>query len=226
MRKRRLPWVKTLLASTILVSGLGVANAHDIKINIDTDDVTRSFDLSGFDGIDVSGVYELDITVGEGYSIELSGDEEEMDNVDIRVEDGVLYMGSKKKWKKKNRHGIDAVITLPKLNDMEVSGVASADIQGVDAENFELDVSGVAEVDIEGQCGSLDALVSGVGELDAEDLICDNVEVHLSGVGEVSVYADEFADVTASGMGEVDVYGGPERVKKDKSFFTSIDIHD
>ncbi len=226
MRKHQSSRGKILLASAIMITGFGAAQAHEIKIDIDTDEVTRTYELSGFDGIDVSGVYELDITVGEDYSIELSGDEAEMDNVDIRVESGILYMGSKKKWKKKNRHGIDAVIMLPSLNDLEVSGVASADIEGVDAESFELDVSGVAEVDIEGTCGSLDAHVSGVGELDAEDLICDNVEVHLSGVGEVSVYADEFADITASGMGEVDVYGGPERVKKDKSFFTSIDIHD
>lgn len=224
MRKTNPPWSKLLLSTAILIGGVTAVQAHEIDDD-DKNEVTRTFDLTGFSGIDISGVYDIEVIAGKDYSITVSGDRDEMDNVEIKVESGMLYMGSKKKWKKKNRHGIDAKITLPELDELEVSGVASADIEGVDADDFELDVSGVAEVNIEGECRSLDAHVSGVGELDAEDLICEDVEVKLSGVGEVSIHATEFADVTASGMGEVNVYGKPDRINKDKSFFTSIDVH-
>ena len=222
MTKTIAKYSKLLLVTAAFSAAAIPAFAHDTDRK---DNITRDFDLTGFSEIDVSGVYELEITAGKEFSVVLTGAEQEMDNLKIHVEDGILYMGGKKKWRKGERHGIEAVITLPKLSGIEVSGVASGNIKNVDADSFELDVSGVAEVNIEGRCGSLDAHVSGVGELNAEDLICKDVEVHLSGVGEVSVHATDFADITASGMGEVDVYGDPKRVKKDKSFFTSIDIH-
>lgn len=131
----------------------------------------------------------------------------------------------KGKYKKHNHSdGITATITLPSLQALRVSGVASGDIEGVDSEEFDLRVSGVAEVDISGTCGMLDAKVSGVGELDAKDLKCRDADVVLSGVGEMSVYASESIDVTASGVGSVNVYGNPKKVDKTKSFFTDISI--
>ena len=176
--------------------------------------------------ISVSGVYEVDVEVGKDYSITLTGPAYEMDNVKVENDDGMLKLGSKKKkWNKRgHRDGIEATISLPALVEVKVSGVASGDITGVDAEDFELHVSGVAEVEIDGKCGKLQAHVSGVGELDARELKCEDADVHLSGVGEMSVYATDYADISASGVGEVDVYGDPEKVDKNKSLFTQINI--
>ena len=216
-----------LLATTLLAVPMTVSAHPDHEDDKrDTTKVTETFDFEDFDAISVSGVYEVEVEVGKDYSISLTGPAYEMDDVKVEYSDGRLKLGSKKKsWKKRgHRDGIEAKITLPNLNDVQVSGVASGDISGVDADRFELHVSGVAEVDIDGKCDKLEAHVSGVGELDARELKCADADVHLSGVGEVSVYASEYADVSASGVGEVDVYGDPKKVDKNKSLFTQINI--
>ena len=214
-----------LLATSLLAVPVAVSAHpdHDDEKR-DSRKVTQSFDNEDFDAISVSGVYELDVRVGEDYSVTLSGPADEMDNVEIEQKGSELKLGSKRKWRRGHREGITASITLPRLEDIAVSGVASGDFTGIDSDRLELHVSGVAEVDIEGRCDSLEAHVSGVGELDASDLECKNAEVHLSGVGEVSVHASDYADISASGVGEVDVYGNPEKVDKNKSLFTEINI--
>lgn len=190
-------------------------------------DITQTFDFKDFDRVSVSGVYEVDIEVGPSFSISLSGPEKEMDNVKVYTENGTLHLARKNKNERKknnNQKGIDATITLPDLEGMKVSGVASGDITNVDAEDFDLKVSGVAEVEIEGSCNNLTARVSGVGELDAKDFECKDVDVTLSGVGEVTVFASESVDVKASGVGDVQVYGNPSTVSKKKAMFTNVTI--
>ena len=155
----------------------------------------------------------------------MTGPEYEMENIEVTQKGGVLRLGTKHKNRKRtHRDGVEAVITMPKLNDVNVSGVATGEFSGIDADSLELHISGVAEVEIEGRCGQLEAHVSGVGELDAKDLVCEDVEVHLSGVGEVNVHATEYADISAGGVGEVNVYGDPEDVDKSKSWFTQVNI--
>ena len=221
MRKMTL----ALLAGSLLaVPVIAAAHPDGDDDKRDKRQITETFDFEDFDAIAVSGVYELDVKVGGNYSITLKGAADEMDNVEVKQEGRELSLGSKRKWRKGNRDGITATITLPDLRDVQVSGVASGDFTGIDADDFELHVSGVAEVDIDGKCNSLEAHVSGVGELDASELKCKNADVHLSGVGEVAVYASDYADISASGVGEVDVYGNPEKVDKSKSLFTEINI--
>ena len=124
-----------------------------------------------------------------------------------------------------NAKGVDAVITLPNLTALEISGVVEGTAQGISTEAFEVDISGVGEVELSGECGELDANVSGVGDLDAEELKCRNVEIRLSGVGDASVYARDEVDASVSGMGDIDVYGSPEKVRKSNSMFADVTVH-
>jgi len=218
--------VAMLTAATVFTAG---AHADHNKDNHDHGKtITQTYNFDDFDSVAIGGVYEVDINVGPSYSISLTGNEDQMENVKVRSEDGTLYLGQKsKKYKNKKRHnhkGIVASITLPELEALKVSGVASGDIENVDANDFNLSVSGVAEVNIDGICNSLTARVSGVGELDAENLKCKDVDVTLSGVGEVSVYASDSVDVKASGVGDVQVYGKPDKVSKKKAMFTNVSI--
>ncbi len=221
---RKSIFIGTALAlASVAAIGL-TANAHDDKSH--GADVTETYDFEGFERIALGGVYKMNVTVGPDYSITLSGDSQLMDDVNVYLDGSELNLDTKNNKKKRKQHnnGITADITLPKLSALSVAGVASGDITGVDADDFDLSVSGVAEVNIDGTCKSLKARVSGVGELDARDFKCSNADVSLSGVGEMSVYASSSVDVRASGVGEVVVYGKPEDVKKSKAMFTKITI--
>ncbi|MEM9168679.1 MAG: head GIN domain-containing protein [Pseudomonadota bacterium] len=187
--------------------------------------VTESYDLSDFDKIEIAGVFDATVTVGgDVFAISLEGPEAEMARTTASVENGVLVLKQKGESKKGERQGVDATIALPALSSLEISGVAQADVTGVDAGDFDVRISGVGEVDVDGACETLTAKLSGVGELNARGLECAVVDVSLSGVGDATVFASERIKARVGGMGEIDVYGDPKEVDANKGFLSKINI--
>lgn len=212
----------TLAAGALALMAAGAAFADD-------EIVSRELDLSGFDRIAIAGVYELDVRVGPAFSIMLSGPAYEMDRVDAKVENGALVL-DQRRWNKgeKNRNhrdGVEAVITMPSLTGLKISGVVEGHVSDVDAGRFDLNLSGVGDIAIDGECGELDAKVSGVGDLDARSLECRKADVNVSGVGSASVFASDEVDARISGMGDIEIYGKPEKVRKSKGMFSDITVH-
>ncbi len=213
--------MRIALVLAVLVGAATNASAGGIE--------SRTIDLKDFTAIEISGAYELDVSVGEDYAIELSGPSEEMSRAEASVKNGSLLLATKKRLRGVKQHGdrngLRAVVTMPALERLSVSGVTDADIRGVDAGAFRINLSGVGEVTIEGRCGNLEARVSGVGELDAKSLKCAVADVALSGMGEASVFARETARAEVSGMGEINIYGSPKTVDKRGGFFSEIAVH-
>jgi len=217
--------MKTIAGLSAGLLALGAAAA----VHADDDDiVTQTMDLTGFDRIEIAGVYEMDVRVGPDFSVELSGPEYEMERVAASVRDGVLELDMKDRRGRRHRgkrDGVEARITLPLLRELDVSGVVDGVVSDVNADAFNVNISGVGDVELTGECGTLDARLSGVGDLDAEGLECNNVNVRVSGVGDADVYARDSVDARVSGMGDIDVYGSPENVKKSNNMFADITIH-
>lgn len=215
-----------LTASTLAFAP--IASAHD-----DDDhgpkkgDIQQTHDLSDFDEIEIRGVYRLNVTAGEDYKVFTSGQAKEVERMKVYVKNGVLILDQddEKKKKRNNRNGVWVDISLPSLNGVDITGVGTGDITGVESDNFELDISGVGELEIDGTCGTLETELRGVGEINARGLECEHANVALKGVGEVSLFASESVDVTAKGIGEVNVYGNPKDVKKSKGFMSGVTVH-
>ncbi|HBS32782.1 MAG TPA: hypothetical protein DEA40_13750 [Parvularcula sp.] len=209
--------MRILLATAALIGAIsGCASAESRS--------SRTLDFRDFDAIEIGGAYELDVIVGEDFSIELSGPPEEMERVEATLKNGALVLGAKKRIKGGHK-GVKAVVTMPALHRISVSGVADADVSGVRSDHFKLDLSGVGEVNIAGECEKLTARVSGVGEVDAQSLQCKTVDVKVAGVGEARVYASEAVSAEVSGMGGVMVYGSPKSVDKRGGFFSEIKVY-
>lgn len=185
---------------------------------------SATLDLRDFDAIEIGGAYELDVIVGEDYSIELSGPSDEMARVEASLKNGALVLGSKKRHTGDHK-GVKAVVTMPALNRIAVSGVANADISGVRADHFKLDLSGVGKVNIAGACGKVFVRVSGVGEVDAQSLQCKAADVKVAGIGQARVYASESVSAEVSGMGGIVVDGSPKAIDKRGGFFSEIKVH-
>jgi len=205
-----------------------LAAAHDTD-NDKGPKIEKSYDFTGFDRIFIEGVYEVDIRVGPSFSIETSGTEKRMKYAKVTKSGDSLTLGlenstSKKFWKGKNK-GIRAVITLPELNEISLSGVGSVEARGINATRFDVSLEGVGSVELYGTCDRLNAQVEGIGSLEADNLECQSVDVSLEGMGSAEVYASKSVDADIEGMGSIDVKGSPEDIKKSKSFLSSISIN-
>ena len=224
-------FIKLLTTASAMACCLNapLAAAHDT----DRDDgpkIVKTYDFTGFDRIHIEGVYEVDIQVGPNFSIETSGSEKQMNRAKV-VKSGTQTLilglnetGRLKRWKGHN-NGIRAVITLPALNKIALTGVGSVEVSGIDAQVFDATLEGVGSIELAGKCGRLDANVEGVGSLEADDFECEDVNVSVEGMGSAEVYASKSVDADIEGMGSIDVEGSPKSVKKSKSFMSSISIN-
>ncbi|RKQ70744.1 putative autotransporter adhesin-like protein [Litorimonas taeanensis] len=230
----KLTQLKSISAISILtISGLIASQAqahpeHDEGKN-KTAEVEKTFNYSGFDEIEIAGVFNMDVQIGKAFSIHTAGDKKEMERLKVTLKNDVLILdmseGNKRKRWGKNNHGIDVTITMPSLNGLEIAGIGSGNIYGIDSDAFSLDVSGIGGIQLDGSCRTLDVDFDGMGDVDAKNLKCETVDIDVSGMGAASVYASESVDADMSGMGSIDVYGNPKKVKKDKGFMSSINIH-
>lgn len=221
--------MKHLLAAgaTAALLMAGTAFAHDTK---DADrDVVRSFDFANFDSITIEGVYLLDIREGDTFSIRTKATEDDAKWQDVTLKGRTLSLGTKKsknkRWNKNSdSHGVEAIITMPRLVDLEVAGVATGTISAFTGGNVDIDIAGVSELTLSGTCDRLDIDMAGVGDVDAEALKCDDVDADLGGVGSLSVYAATRIDASAGGLGSIEVYGNPEFRDIDDGFMSKVKI--
>jgi len=219
MRKTTPQWGRILLVSGVAMAGVAISQAHDTDSG---PKITKTYDLTGFDGIDISGVYDVEVAVGSAFSIRLEGPEKEMNHARVELDGNSLELGQRKnKWSWNNRKGIDAYVTLPALNTLNVSGVSDVNVDGVRADKFKLSVSGVGDVDISGSCSYIKASISGVSDVNASDFQCRDGKVNMSGVGDLEIYTSASIDASVSGVGDVTVYGRPESVEKSVSKYTA-----
>lgn len=217
----------TAIAAAMLLAGAAhfqTASAKDK--HDDKRDVVETYDFDGFDEIEVMGVYELEIEVGERFSVKTKASKKEAQYLDVSMSGDTLILDNRrengKSWKNNNRKSVLAVITMPSLTDLEITGVATGEVTGIDGGSLDVSLAGVGELDFEGKCDSFEIDLAGVGEIDAEDLICDDVDASLGGVGELEVHATKSVNADAGGVGQIVVYGDPEDRDVDDGFMAKV----
>lgn len=205
---------------TVLIIGFTSAIAAE---------VTVKRDLQGFDKIRIDDVgIEIDVFVGDDFSIEIEGEEEIVDHLLMRVrgEKLVIYKdGGKKIWGHAGTDSPKVTITMPKFTGLDLRGAVDANIKGIDSEEVEFDLKGAGNIEVEGKCNWLILDFKGAGNIEAQDLQCKQVEVDLKGAGNIEVFASEKVDADISGMGYIEIYGNPDEVTKSDGWFSNITIH-
>lgn len=192
-------------------------------------DVTESRDHASFEKIIIKDAgLGLDVRVGKEFSVTLKGPEKWIKRMTTSVENNALVISRTKKKEKSINIDSDnrIIITMPKFTALEVNGAVDADISGVDSENLNFEVNGAGNIEITGKCVKLNIDLNGAANFEGEDLKCEDVYVEINGAGNVEVYGSKSAALDINGMGNIDLYGNPEKVSKDKSWFSNITIHD
>ena len=223
--------LKAAGATAMILASTSSAMAHEVD---DKDRVEQTHDIKDFTKIRVTGVYELEVQVGEAFSVFTSGKHKDVEDMEVYLKGSTLVLAQDEDRrnktiningrKNKNNRGIRAVITLPSLEGLDITGIGTGDIKGIDSKRFVIESAGISDMELSGTCGELDVDMAGLGEIRAENLKCEDVDVDLAGMGEIRVYASKSVSADAAGIGSIEVYGNPENVEKSKSFMASVKI--
>lgn len=180
-----------------------------------------SRDVRTFSKLDVGGTFKVAVVVGPEASVEVVADENLLDYIETKVNGDTLKVRTRERLDPEL--ALSVRVTVPSLEEVDISGVADIRITGLHGPKFELDASGASDIHLEGQVDALELDVSGVGDVEAFGLQARSVDIDLSGAAKAEVTATEKLVASISGSGRVRYAGSPASVEREVSGAGSIE---
>ncbi|MCH8978175.1 MAG: DUF2807 domain-containing protein [Armatimonadetes bacterium] len=175
---------------------------------------SQTVSQTGYTEIDLRGSADLIVKIGPEESIQLDGNEDRVENVDITVEDGVLVIREDGDGLFGHSNGdLTITVTAPSITSVKLSGSGDIDITGAHGESFAAAINGSGDIDVSGEVDSATLTIRGSGDIAAKGLKAKSVEVSISGSGDADVFASDSIDALIRGSGDITYYGGATKVK-------------
>ena len=170
--------------------------------------IMREFDYGDFTRIEVGYAFNAEITQADSYLIKISLDDNLFEYLDIKksgdtlritMEPGNIYSKTQQR----------AVITLPDLDRLELSGASKAYVEGfTSSHDLEIEISGASQVDI-------------------SDVVSGNAFLEISGASKIEgTFTMKDAVFDVSGASSVTLEGSAEDMSLDASGASTVDLSD
>lgn len=220
--------IPTLLAATLIVPIAGLA-AFTGQHQIDSGEttvmrgnqpitrgsgrlVTRARTLPPFSRIVADDGADVSIAFGPTQEVSVQADDNLIDRVTTRVENGTLWIGVGGSYR--TRATPTASIVVPALERIDLHASGSARVAGMRGSALALSSNGSGNFIVDGDIGELRVELFGSGEADLARLRAEHVRVELNGSGEARVHASRSLRAEVNGSGTILYAGAPERSER------------
>lgn len=153
--------------------------------------ITRNLDLQAFNKIENTGIANFYITIGSPQSVVLKAQQNIIDVMTWEVGNQALKVGFDKDVSIEKNEEIRFEITIPEIEEIELTGVGDFDLSGADQDELTVNLTGV-------------------GSVRAYDMKVSTCNITLTGVGDCKVFVIDELNVTIAGVGYVYYKGDPE----------------
>ncbi|MBK9214531.1 MAG: DUF2807 domain-containing protein [Chloracidobacterium sp.] len=177
-------------------------------------------EISGFHGVDVGGVFQVEITAQRDYSVEIEADDNLLPLITTKVRNGILTISTERKLSSENPMRIR--ISAPDIDSLDASGAAKVSVIGLQNERISVDSSGASKVRLAGETAKLTTDVSGATQIDAQELLAANAEIEASGASHVDVSVTGELRTDISGASKITYSGTPSSLVTKRSGASSI----
>jgi len=197
--------------------------------------------LNDFDELDIRGIFDVRITHGDDYAVELIGPESEKSKYKIFRSGQTLvidYEGSKKKfnWDTDviNVDEIRINITMPSLEKIEAEGYGKIQFENFTSDDMDIDIrgpvklrgeihgrdlvinlTGKSEAELSGQVTNLDADIQFASKLRAYNLEVQDANVEVNGASSAKVNVSNSLEMDEGLASDIDYRGNPTIIKRD-----------
>lgn len=171
--------------------------------------ITEERSVGSYDGIGLSGWFDVELVAGSEGRITLRGDDNLLEHLETEVKDGVLQIRPEKgynleasSWK-----GSGILVTVPVESIDHVAMSGSGDITGktrIKSDRLHVAMSGSGDIALDMEAGALEVALSGSGDISLSGA-ADQVEIRVSGSGDVKAYDLEARNVEAVVAGSADI---------------------
>ncbi|MDO9681007.1 MAG: DUF2807 domain-containing protein [Bacteroidales bacterium] len=158
----------------------------------------KSFNVSGFEGIDAGGVFEIELVKSDKESLTIETEAEIMPYVKVKVTAGVLRLSIETKDLpskfRRNMKAVKAYVSVRNLTNINLSGVTKMNVTSAFTTN------------------DFVARISGVSKVEGLNITAKSIKVNLSGASSIDVKAKaETAAFEISGASKANInqdFGG------------------
>lgn len=198
--------------------------------------------LTDFDEVDIRGFFDVRITQGNDYRIEMIGSESEKAKYKIvRLGKTLIvdYQGTSKKfdWNSANIIDTDEMrinITMPQLRKVEAEGLGSLQFDRFDSDDLAIELrgpvklrgelqahdlvlhlTGKSEAELSGHAQNLDAELQLASKLKAYNLEVQDALIEVNGASSAKVNVSQNLEIEEGLASDVDYRGHPNVTKRD-----------
>ncbi|MCK0162019.1 head GIN domain-containing protein [Allomuricauda sp. F6463D] len=233
--------MKKIITLTLTLGMIACTSAqwgNRVKGNGDYVTIERS--VGDYEGVALSGWFDLELVSGNEGEITLEGESNLLEHITTEVKNGKLVIKTEKgknlrpsSWNK----GIRIIVPVESIAFVSLSG--SGDVVGktmirsdsfnasmsgsgdvtllVEADDLEASLSGSGDINLSGRATDFTVRVSGSGDIKAYDLEADFVKATVSGSADIKVTANESIDARVSGSGDIHYRGNPKKISSKAS---------
>jgi hypothetical protein len=196
--------------------------------------------VSSFNGIDVSGAFDVILTQGTANSVIVEADDNLMELIRTEVHGSILVIDNKKPIY--HSKSLKVFITFTELKSIDLSGAVDIESQGkltltdlvfsgsgasdgnldMDVQNLKIDCSGGSKLKLSGSAKDVDVDASGAVDLFAFDFPAETYKLSISGAGKAEITVSKELSVDISGAASVRYKGNPTKNIQDISGAGSV----
>ena len=179
---------------------------------------TKDYKLSGFDGLEVSWFYKVELTQAPRYAVSVEAPDFLMPYIRVEVRSGRLILGVedmpkdvRRRIENGSRNEVIACVSMPELNVLKMSGASRLTARGEfsSRKNFELELSGATVLrDLSVKAGSADIEASGASKMVDLSGKFDKLSFRGSGSSNLTLAADaKTVELSLSGATKLSLKG-------------------
>lgn len=196
-----------LMLAALLLSSLAMAAGCD-KLSLLTGTgpiITRAYDLSGFNRVEVSSAFEVNIAPSSSYSISVTAYENLFDYVEVYTTTDTLFVRLKPGSFTSSTHRV--AITLPTLTYLNLSGASHGTAREfVSSTDLTLNLSGASSLDTAMTAGKSKIDLSGASKLKGTFTATD-ASMKISGASRIETTGSvQTLDIEVSGASTADLF--------------------
>ena len=184
---------------------------------------TASRDLAGFSSIEINGAWNVEVTQGDEWQVDLSYPENHPTDIEVSVNGERLNLNS---TRPESLFGgpdmqFSAEIVMPALEELEVSGSGRVWLSGFEGARLEIDVTGATRIIGEdGRYRTLELSVAGASDIQFTEFVFTDANVDLAGASNLALTMDGGELIgSLAGAGRIEYSGTVSREAVDVAGF-------
>lgn len=169
--------------------------------------------VAAFDRVELAGVNNVVIRVGEQQSLVVRADDNLLDRVTTEVRSGNLVIANTSgNFRTKSPMGVE--VGVPTINALTLTGSGNIAVSGIKSEKLKATLLGSGTLTGSGTAARLEVIVGGVGTAQFSRLVAKDVRAEVSGSGSIFATATKRLDASVSGSGAILYGGNPDDVTR------------